>query len=67
METSFVRLNGIGVALCAGDLCRRISVGRFLNVGVAVDTGECLPVNGIIETVFLDLKTDRLAIHFLGQ
>jgi len=57
----------IGMALRAGDLLRRCVVRQALHILVAIDAGEKIAVDGMLQLGFIHKKADLLAVHFRGQ
>lgn len=51
-----------GVAIAAGNFGRRLVVHKVLYIFMAVDAAQHLSVNGMLELILVDKKTNRLAV-----
>jgi len=57
----------VGVAGRAADFLRRCFVRGTGHIRMAIDAGEHAAVDGIFETLRIDVQTDSLAVFVVGQ
>jgi hypothetical protein len=67
VEAALVRCLLIGVTGRASDVLRRRLVGRALYVRVAVHTSKHAAVDGIFESLRIDVKAYRLSVNLVRQ
>jgi len=67
VEASLVSCLLIGVTGRASDVLRRRVVRGALYVGMAVDTRKHAAVDGIFESLGIDVKANWLSVHFVRQ
>jgi hypothetical protein len=65
MHAVGVRILGGGVAIGAGNFCRRLVMHQAFYILVAVDATQQLAVDGVLELILVDEETKRLAV-FIG-
>jgi hypothetical protein len=67
VKAAFVRRLLISVAGGASNFLGSYFVRRAFYVGMAVDAGEHAAVDGIFESLRIDVQADRLAIFLVGE
>src|SRR6266536_551570 len=67
VKTAVVGRLLVGVTRRTGDSEGWSFVRRTLNVRMAVDAGKHAAVDGIFESLGVDVQADRLALDFMGQ